>query len=80
MWWHRSTVIYLAPPLGRWPANPHLGCMDIDAVPGYLLIAGVVLAVAVCAGYAQHNTRARKIARERAQEDDARVKIIQDQM
>jgi hypothetical protein len=54
--------------------------MDIDAVPGYLLIAGVVLAVAVCAGYAQHNTRARKIARERAQEDDARVKIIQDQM
>jgi hypothetical protein len=54
--------------------------MDIDAVPGYLLIAGVVLAVAVSAGYAQHNTRACKIARQKAQEDDARVKIIQDQM
>jgi hypothetical protein len=54
--------------------------MDIDAIPGYLLIAGVVLTVAVCAGYAQHNTRARKIARKRAQEDDARVKIIQAQM
>ena len=52
--------------------------METRLVIAYLLIAAMVVAAGALIAYARYNKQGRRIARQRAREQDARVKRIQD--